>query len=380
MRFVDEFRDPEAARRLVAAIGVQLRALGRTVRVMEVCGGHTHAIFKFGIEEMLPDGIELVHGPGCPVCVLPVGRVDDAVAIAEHPGVIFATYGDAMRVPGSAKSLLQAKAGGADVRTVYSPMDALALARVNPQKSVVFFGLGFETTAPSTALTLLQAEREGIENFFVFSNHITIAPALEALLSSPEQTIDGFVGPGHVTMVIGLAPYQFIADRYRRPLVVSGFEPLDVLQSIHMVLQQLLDGRAEIENQYTRLVRSEGNRPAQDAIATVFAPRPHFEWRGLGSIPDSGLELTPRFAKYDAEKRFAVPALSVADPKACQCGDVLKGVIKPWQCKVFGTACTPQTPIGACMVSSEGSCAAYYQYGRLSTTRHLSGAGEGGAK
>ena len=371
MKYVDEFRDPVVAKRLIATIEAQLEQLGRPVRIMEVCGGHTHAIFKFGLEDMLPDGIDLVHGPGCPVCVLPVGRVDDAVAIAENPDVIFATFGDAIRVPGSEKSLLQAKAGGADVRTVYSPTDDLTLARNNPDKNVVFFGLGFETTTPSTALTVLQAEAEGIENFFVFSNHITIVPTIKAILDSPDQRIDGFVGPGHVSMVIGLAPYQFIAERYKRPLVVAGFEPTDVLQSISMVLAQLLDGRADIENQYRRLVKPEGNPAALTALTTVFELRPYFEWRGLGSIDHSGLQLTEEYARFDAEKKYAVPALSVADPKACQCGEVLKGVIKPWQCKVFGTACTPQRPIGACMVSSEGACAAYYNYGRLSTTRHL---------
>lgn len=376
MKFVDEFRDPEAARRMVATIEEQVLALGRQepIRIMEVCGGHTHAIFKFGLENMLPDGIDLVHGPGCPVCVLPVGRVDDAVAIAENPEVIFATFGDAIRVPGSKKSLAQAKAGGADIRTVYSPTDALALARNNPDRQVVFFGLGFETTTPSTALTVLQAEAEGIENFTVFSNHITIVPTIKAILDSPDQRLDGFVGPGHVSMVIGLAPYRFIAERYQRPLVVAGFEPLDVLQSISMVLAQLLEGRSEVENQYRRLVRDNGNDVALKALTTVFELRPFFEWRGLGSIDHSGLQLTKAYERFDAEKRFAVPAVSVADPKACQCGEVLKGVIKPWQCKVFGTACTPQNPIGACMVSSEGACAAYYNYGRLSTTRHLKGA------
>ncbi len=371
MKYVDEFRDPVAARKLVATITAQVEELGRSVRIMEVCGGHTHAIFKFGLEEMLPPQVELVHGPGCPVCVLPVGRVDDAVAIAETPGVIFATFGDAIRVPGSRRSLQQAKAGGADVRTVYSPLDALALARANPDRQVVFFGLGFETTAPSTALTVLQAEAEGIDNFSIFSNHITIVPTIKAILDSPDERIDGFVGPGHVSMVIGLAPYGFIARRYRRPLVVSGFEPLDVLQSIAMVLQQLLQGRAEVENQYRRLVADQGNRMALTALTTVFELRPFFEWRGLGSIPHSGLQLTAAYQRFDAERRFRIPALSVADPRACQCGEVLKGVIKPWECKVFGTSCTPQTPIGACMVSSEGACAAYYNYGRLSTTRHL---------
>ncbi|MEL6342423.1 MAG: hydrogenase formation protein HypD [Myxococcota bacterium] len=375
MKYIDEFRDPAAARKLVARIRDLLDGLGRPVRIMEVCGGHTHAIFKFGLEEMLPEGIDLVHGPGCPVCVLPVGRVDDAIAIAEQPGVIFATYGDAIRVPGSKKSLQQARAGGADIRTVYSPMDALALARKNPDRPVVFFALGFETTGPSTALTVQAAEQEGIENFFIFSNHITIIPTIKAILDSPDQRIDGFVGPGHVSMVIGTRPYEFIAQRYQRPLVVAGFEPLDVLQSIWMILTQLSEGRAEIENQYRRLVRDEGNHVALKALTDVFELRPYFEWRGLGSIDKSGLRLKTAYAHFDAERRFATPALSIADPKACQCGEVLKGAIKPWQCKVFGTACTPQTPIGACMVSSEGACAAYYNYGRLSTSRKLDSVG-----
>jgi len=374
MKYVDEFRDRRKAEpllRRIADLVEQVRPRGdRPIKIMEVCGGHTHAIFKYGIEEMLPDAIELVHGPGCPVCVLPVGRVDDAVALAETPGVIFATYGDAIRVPGSKKSLLQAKASGADIRTVYSPMDALGLARRNPDRQVVFFGLGFETTAPSTALTLLEAERLGVGNFTVFSNHITIIPTIKAILDSPDLELDGFVGPGHVTMVIGTEPYRFIAEAYGKPIVIAGFEPLDVLQSVAMVLEQLAAGRAEVDNQYRRVVRDGGNRAAPDALLRVFRLRPFFEWRGLGSIDDSGLELQPAYAHFDAEQRFTVPHLSIADPKACQCGEVLKGVRKPWECKVFGTACTPETPIGSCMVSSEGACAAYYNYGRLSTIRH----------
>ena len=371
MKYVAEFRDPVAGKALARSIGQLVERTGRSaahpLKLMEVCGGHTHAIFKYGLEQMLPEAIELVHGPGCPVCVLPVGRVDDAVSLAEAPGVIFCTFGDAMRVPGSAKSLLQAKAEGADVRTVYSPMDALAVARDHPDRPVIFFALGFETTAPSTALTLLEAEQEGVQNFFVFSNHITIAPTLQAILDAPDLELDGFVGPGHVSMVIGLEVYDFIAARYNKPFVVSGFEPTDVLQSIHMLLTQLVEGRAEVENQYRRLVAPKGNAVALRAMEEVFEVRDHFEWRGLGSIERSGLRLTPRFAGFDAERRFEVPALSVADHKACQCGEVLRGAIKPWECKVFGTACTPETPIGACMVSSEGSCAAYYNYGRLST-------------
>jgi len=367
MKYVDEFRDPQKANFLLAEIDKlvpKIRSkLGRPIYIMEVCGGHTHAIFKYGIETMLPDGIELVHGPGCPVCVLPMGRVDDCVALAEMPGVIFTTFGDAMRVPGSQKSLLQAKAEGADVRMVYSPLDALELARENPDRQVIFFGLGFETTMPSTALTILQADEEGIGNFSLFCNHITIIPTIKAILDSPELQLDGFLGPGHVSMVIGTAPYDFIAQRYQRPVVVAGFEPLDVLHSLWMVLKQIAEERVEIENQYNRIVPDAGNEEALDAVGKVFELREFFEWRGLGSIDHSGVRIREPYAKYDAEKRFSVPAIRIADPKSCQCGEVLKGVIKPRDCKVFGKACTPEAPLGALMVSSEGACAAHYQFG-----------------
>ena len=369
MKYVDEFRDPTKAQTLVNGIQDLVAQIdicrSRSLQIMEVCGGHTHTIFRYGIQTMLPEQIELIHGPGCPVCVLPMGRVDDCVAIAETPGVIFTTFGDAMRVPGSRKSLMQAKAEGADVRMVYSPLDALSLARANSGREVVFFGLGFETTMPSTALTVLQAEREGIRNFSLFCNHITIVPTIKAILDSPELTLDGFLGPGHVSMVIGTRPYEFIARHYHRPLVVTGFEPLDVLQSIWMVLRQIKDGRCEIENQYTRVVLEEGNAAGLEAVGRVFELREFFEWRGLGSIDHSGIRIREAYSHYDAERKFAVPALRIADPKSCQCGEVLKGVIKPWQCKVFGTACKPETPLGALMVSSEGACAAYYQYGDL---------------
>lgn len=369
MKFVDEFRDPAKARVLlknIEALVPQIPVCAkRPLQLMEVCGGHTHSIFKYGIEQMLPDAIELVHGPGCPVCVLPMGRVDDCVALAEHPNVIFTTFGDAMRVPGSKKSLLQAKADGADVRMVYSPMDALKLARDNPTREVVFFALGFETTMPSTALTVLRAEAEDIHNFAVFCNHITIIPTIKAILDSPELTLDGFLGPGHVSMVIGSGPYEFIAGHYRKPLVISGFEPLDILQSVWMLLKQLAEGRCEVENQYQRVVPDAGNNPALDAVSKVFQLREFFEWRGLGSIDHSGVKLRDAYARFDAERKYSVPNLKIADPKSCQCGEVLKGVIKPWQCKVFGTACTPETPLGSLMVSSEGACAAVYNYGRI---------------
>lgn len=367
MKYVDEFRDRGKA---VALIGEIRRLLARSklarqrpLQIMEVCGGHTHSIFRYGIEGMLPEEIELVHGPGCPVCVLPMGRVDDCVAIVERPEVIFTTFGDAMRVPGSKKNLLQAKAEGADVRMVYSPLDALALARKHPEREVVFFAIGFETTMPSTALTVLRAEAEGIRNFSVFCNHITIVPTIKAVLDSPDMHLDGFLGPGHVSMVVGAAPFRFVAEYYNKPLIISGLEPLDILQSIWMLLKQLDQGRCEVENQYARIVPPAGNAEALRAVARVYELREFFEWRGLGSIDHSGVRFRERYAGFDAERKFAVPNARIADPKSCQCGEVLKGVIKPWQCKVFGSACTPERPLGALMVSSEGACAAYYQYG-----------------
>jgi len=368
MQFVDEFRDPAAIGRLSEEI-VRL-ADGRQLKFMEVCGGHTHSIYKHGLQDLLPNNVELVHGPGCPVCVIPMGRIDDAIAIARHPGVIFATFGDMMRVPSSSGSLLDAKADGADVRFLYSPLDALKLARDNPSREVVFFAVGFETTAPSTAATLLRARDEGLANFSVFCNHVTIIPAIKAILDSPGMRLDGFIGPGHVSTIIGLAPFSFIPARYHKPIVVSGFEPADVLQSIVMLLRQLARGECLVENQYARVVRAEGNRRALEILSETMELRPHFEWRGLGFITQSALRLRPEFSGWDAEVRYAVPGVRVADPKACQCGEVLKGVIKPWQCRVFGSACTPETPIGSCMVSPEGACAAYYNYGRYSLMRH----------
>ena len=370
MRFVGEFRDAGLGRALAEEIR-RLLEPGRTYKLMEVCGGHTHSIYRYGIDGLLPESVELVHGPGCPVCVLPMGRVDDGIAIAHEPNVTFTCFGDMMRVPGSHGSLLEAKAEGADVRMVYSPLDALAIARDNPARDVVFFAIGFETTAPSTALTLKRARTEGVSNFSCLCNHVTIVPPLRALLESPDLRVDGFVGPGHVSSVVGARPFQFIPADYGRPLVISGFEPLDVLQSIQMLLAQLAGGRCEVENQYRRVVPWEGNPAALAVMAEVFELRPHFEWRGLGFISQSALRLSDAYADLDAERRFAVPGVRVADPKACQCGEVLKGVIKPWQCKVFGTACTPERPIGTCMVSPEGACAAYYSYGRHAREREL---------
>ncbi len=369
MKYVDEYRDRDKASTLTEAINGLVASIPlareRPLKIMEVCGGHTHSIFRYGIEGLLPEGVELVHGPGCPVCVLPRGRIDDCLAIARRGNVTLATFGDAMRVPGSTGSLLAARAEGADVRMVYSPMDALALARKHPDREVVFFGIGFETTMPSTALTILEAEAEGIENFSVFCNHITIVPTIKALLDSPDLCLDGFLGPGHVAMVVGSAPFAFVASHYRRPMVVAGFEPLDVLQSLWMVLTQIKEGRAVVENQYARIAPDGGNAPALRAVAAVYELREFFEWRGLGSIDHSGVRLRAPYARFDAERRFSVPSVTVADPLACQCGEVLKGVLKPRQCKVFGTRCTPETPLGALMVSSEGACAADYQYGGL---------------
>lgn len=363
MKHIDEYRRGDIARKLADEIA---RLTDHPLKLMEVCGGHTHAIFKYGIEDLLPANITMIHGPGCPVCVIPTGRVDDALSIAAQPGVIFTTFGDAMRVPGSRTSLLDAKARGADVRMVYSPLDALKLAKKNPERHIVFLGLGFETTAPSTAMTVLQAAKDEVENFSVFCNHIMIVPALKALLDSPDLQLDGFVGPGHVSTVIGTKPYEFVPREYGKPVVVAGFEPLDVLQSVYMLVKQITEGRAEVENQYARVVPRGGNQKALAAIFEVFEPRDFFEWRGLGSIAHSGMKLKSKYAPFDAESKFTVPGLKIADPKACQCGEILKGVKKPWECKVFGTACTPETPIGSCMVSSEGACAAYYNFGRLS--------------
>jgi hydrogenase expression/formation protein HypD len=356
------------ARDLAAEIA-RLAKPGRQYKFMEVCGGHTHTIYKHGIEDYLPPNITLVHGPGCPVCVIPMGRVDDAIHIAAQPGVIMTSFGDMMRVPGGCGSFLDANAADADIRMVYSPADALKIALQNPNRRVVFMAIGFETTAPSTALTILKASGQGLNNFSIFCNHVTIVPAIKAILDSPDLRLDGFLGPGHVSTVVGCRPYQFIAARFGKPVVVSGFEPLDVLQSIYLLLKQLDEGRCEVENQYKRVVPWDGNRKALQVIQQTMELRPYFEWRGLGFISQSALQIKDEFARYDAEKIFEVPGVRVADPKACQCGEVLKGVLKPWECKVFGTACTPETPIGTCMVSSEGACAAYYNFGRFTRER-----------
>jgi hydrogenase expression/formation protein HypD len=370
VKFVDEFRDSD----LIAKTCDEIRRLAdpeRHYRLMEVCGGHTHAIYRFGLKDLLPSNIELIHGPGCPVCVLPMGRIDDGLELARRPEVIFAAFGDMMRVPGAHGSPLEHKARGLDVRIVYSPTDALKLARTHPDRHVMFFAIGFETTAPSTALTLMRAKAEGIENFSVFCNHVTIIPAIRAILDSPDMRLDGFIGPGHVSTVIGCRPYEWIAKDEGKPIVVSGFEPVDMLQAIVMLLRQMREGRAEVENQYRRVVPWEGNPAALGVMAEVFELRPYFEWRGLGFISQSALRLNDAYGPWDAERVFEVAGVRVTDPKAAQCGEVLKGVLKPAQCKLFGKECTPEHPVGALMVSSEGSCAAYYNYEHRKTAASL---------
>jgi hydrogenase expression/formation protein HypD len=364
VRYVDEYRSAELARGLAAEIA-SLVEPGEQVRIMEVCGGHTHTIYRHGLEDLLPPEVELVHGPGCPVCVIPMGRVDDAIALAEQDGVVLATFGDMLRVPGGRGSLLEAKARGADVRMVYSPLDALALAEREPGRHVVFFAIGFETTAPATAVTLLRARAEQSPNFAVFCNHVTIEPPLRALLETPGLQVDAFIGPGHVSTVIGTDAYRFIPEEFGRPIVVSAFEPVDLLQSIAMLLRQRREGRCEVENQYTRVVRPEGNARALAAIEETMELREDFEWRGLGALPHSALRLRAEFSPWDAEELWSLPGARIEDPKACRCGEVLTGQIKPWECGVFGTACTPERPLGTCMVSSEGACAAFYAFGRM---------------
>lgn len=371
MKFASEFRDPKAAKALLAEIAKVADQIGATkenpVHIMEVCGGHTHSIFRYGLDKLVHEGVEFIHGPGCPVCVLPRARVDECIEIAEREGVIFTTFGDAMRVPGTKKSLLQAKADGADIRMVYSPLDALELARRNPAREVVFFGLGFETTTPSTALAIQQAAREGLGNFSVFCNHITVPEPIKALLEDPHMCLDGFIGPGHVSMVIGIHPYDFIAQDYGKPIAVAGFEPLDLLQSVLMVLGQIAEGRAEVENQYARVVPEHGNPVSLAAIDDVYETRPSFEWRGLGEIDKSGLRIRAQYEAYDAEEKFGIGYAAgkreVEEAEGCACGQVMTGRMKPVECPQFGRGCTPEMPLGALMVSSEGACAAYWQYG-----------------
>ncbi len=366
MHFVDEYRAPEKVMQLIDVLRERAPKLTytaeRPLRIMEVCGGHTHAIFKFGLDQLLPENIEFIHGPGCPVCVLPMGRIDACIEIASHPEVIFCTFGDAMRVPGKNGSLMQAKARGADVRVVYSPMDALAIASQNPDRKVVFFGLGFETTMPTTAITLKQAKAQGINNFYFFCQHITLIPTLRSLLEQPDNGIDAFLAPGHVSMVIGTEAYDFIATEHQRPLVVAGFEPLDLLQGVVMLVEQKIHQHSKVENQYKRVVPDAGNSLAQEAITDVFTVRGDAEWRGLGTISDSGVLLTDDYRQFDAEEHFKPAPQQVYDDPLARCGDVLTGRCKPHQCPMFGKTCNPQNAFGALMVSSEGACAAWYQY------------------
>ena len=375
MKYVDEFRNAELARGLAAAIlreAAQRGAGGSSYHLMEFCGGHTHAISRYGIPDLLPANVRMIHGPGCPVCVLPVGRIDDAIHIARQPGVILCTYGDVLRVPGSGRlSLLKAKAQGADVRMVLSTMDALRIAEENPGREVVFFAIGFETTTPPTALAIRAAQAKNLKNFTIFCNHVLTPSAIANILESPEVRelgtvpLDGFVGPAHVSVIIGSRPYEYFAEEYQKPVVVAGFEPLDVLQAILMLVRQINEGRAVVENQFTRAVTREGNRKAQTLVADVFEMRRSFEWRGLGVVPYSGLRIKDAYAEFDAERRFPVPGRSVPDHKGCECGAILRGVKKPSDCKLFATVCTPENPMGSCMVSAEGGCAAHYTYGRF---------------
>ncbi len=374
MKYVDEFRDGQLAKGLAAAIAREAVA-ARTYSFMEFCGGHTHAISRYGVADLLPANVRMIHGPGCPVCVLPIGRVDMAIELALEHGATLCTYADTVRIPASrGLSLLKARAGvgdkRADIRMVYSAADALALAQQHPERQVVFFAIGFETTTPPTAVIIKQAQALGLENFSVLCCHVLTPSAIASILESPEVRqygsvpLDGFIGPAHVSTVIGSRPYEFFAEEYRKPVVIAGFEPLDVMQAILMLVRQVNEERAEVENEFSRAVSRDGNRKAQNLVAEVFELRREFEWRGLGLVPYSALRIRREFAAFDAELRFPLSYRAVADNKACECGAILRGVKRPWDCKLFGTACTPETPMGSCMVSSEGACAAHYTYGR----------------
>lgn len=370
MRYVSEFRDGSLARILARAIA-QASDRTRNYHLMEFCGGHTHAIFRYGVQDLVPENVKYVHGPGCPVCVLPVRRLDDAVELALNHDVILCTYGDMMRVPGTKqKSLIKAKAEGADIRMVYSTQDALRITRDNPHREVVFFAIGFETTTPPTAVAILQAKAEGLKNFTVFCNHVLTPPAIAHIVNAPAEEgedpvrIDGFLGPSHVSSVIGSKPYEPVARIYRKPVVIAGFEPLDVMQSTLMLIRQINEGRHDVENQYTRVVTRDGNRKAQRLVEQVLELRREFEWRGLGTVPQSALKIRKDFSDFDAEKRFPVSPKTSREVKSCECPAILRGAKRPTECKLFGNICTPDNPMGACMVSSEGACAAYWTYGR----------------
>ncbi len=370
MKYIDEYRDGDVAQTLAAAICAEADP-ARRYHFMEFCGGHTHAISRYGVSDLLPDNVKMIHGPGCPVCVLPIGRVDQAIRLVLEQGVTLCTYGDCLRVPASnSLSLLKAKARGGDVRMVYSSMDAVTLAQKNPDKQVVFFAIGFETTTPPTAVAIKQAAALGLKNFSVLCCHVLTPSAISSILESPEVRrwgtvpLDGFIGPAHVSTIIGSRPYEFFAEEYRKPVVIAGFEPLDVMQAIKMLIRQVNEGRAEVENEFSRAVDREGNLKAQQLVAEVFEMRKQFEWRGLNVLPYSALRIRSAFAEFDAEKRFPLGYASVPDHKACECGAILRGVKRPQDCKIFGTVCTPENPVGSCMVSSEGACAAHYTYGR----------------
>lgn len=362
MKYIDEYRDRRAGQRYA---GLLKRLATRPWRVMEVCGGQTHAIVKFGLDRLLPEGLTLVHGPGCPVCVTPLEQIDRAIAIARRPGVLFCSFGDMIRVPGSKESLIQARAAGAKVRVVYSPMDALKLAQSHPDEEVVFFAVGFETTAPATAMAVRQAKRLGLKNFSLLVSHVLVPPAMEAILSSPGNRVQGFLAAGHVCTVMGYEEYPPLARKYKVPIVVTGFEPIDILQGLCMLVGQLEKGTFEVQNQYARSVRKSGNRPAMEVVREVFEPCRR-QWRGIGPIEASGLRLTKAHREFDAERRFSVESMTAVESPECLAGQVLKGEIKPHQCPVFAKRCTPDSPLGAPMVSSEGACAAYYRYSRSS--------------
>lgn len=375
MRFIDEFRDGTLARVVVTAIADEVKP-GERYNFMEFCGGHTHTVSRYGIADLLPGDVRLIHGPGCPVCVLPIGRIDCAIALARHRDVILCSYADMLRVPGSKRmSLLKARADGADVRMVYSTRDALEIAARNPNRTVVFFAIGFETTTPSTAIAIQEAERRGLANFKVFCNHVVTPAAIQSILESRQVRelgtvpIDGFIGPGHVSVVIGSRPYEFFAEEYQKPVVIAGFEPLDIMQSVLMLVQQINSGRYAVENQYTRAVVRDGNVKAQRIVADVFELRPSFEWRGLGRLPYSALRIKQPYGTFDAERFFDMPQVSVPEAKSCECGAIVRGLKHPTDCKLFDNGCTPEHPVGSCMVSSEGACAAYYTYGRFRQTR-----------
>jgi hydrogenase expression/formation protein HypD len=379
MKYVDEYRDGQVAHRIAARIAAEARP-DRRYHFMEFCGGHTHAIARYGIGELMPPQLRMIHGPGCPVCVLPIGRIDQAIGLALRERAIVCTYGDTMRVPASdSLSLTRAKAAGGDIRMVYSAADALKVARQHPDREVVFFAIGFETTTPPTAVVIRQAQAEGLRNFSVLCCHVLTPSAITHILESAEVRqygtvpIDGFIGPAHVSIVIGSGPYEHFAEEYRKPVVIAGFEPLDVMQAVLMLVRQVNEGRAEVENEFARAVTREGNLAAQRLVAEVFELRERFEWRGLGEVPYSALKIRPAYAEFDAERRFGLVYRGVPDHKQCECGAILRGVKRPTDCKLFGNVCTPENPMGSCMVSSEGACAAHYAYGRFKDAAVVAG-------